>query len=227
MAAGQLGGQLYPTDDIQLDESSLLQSTMAANGNAVAVKEKLARNKTINLSFGQAIQEWNKHNYKEAAKMFKKHVQDYPDSPWASEAVLHTGCDATYNGRYTEAEESFNWLLNQNKGKDHEGAKILMNKAKTRLGILKVYQNNFTEAKRLFSELKKESLDWRDRTYASHWIQRLSRYSSNQLAMLNCGTQALAYMLEKDGRKAEARKVIEMLPESLQGHSIKNLSNIA
>ncbi|MBI4847383.1 MAG: hypothetical protein HY808_02220 [Nitrospirae bacterium] len=227
MAAGQLGGQLYPTDDIQLDEGGLLQSTMAANGNAVAVKEKLARNKTINLSFGQAIQEWNKHNYKEAIKMFKKHVQDYPDSPWASEAVLHTGCDATYNGRYTEAEESFNWILNQNKGKDHEGAKLLMNKAKSRLGILKVYQNNFKEAKRIFSELKKESIDWRDRTYASHWIQRLSRYTSNQLAMLNCGTQALAYLLEKDGKKAEARKVVEMLPESFQGHRIKDLSHIA
>jgi RHS repeat-associated protein len=102
-----------------------------------------------------------------------------------------------------------------------------MHKAKARLGILKVYQNNFKEAKRLFSELKKESPDWRDRTYASHWIQRLSRYSSDKLAMLNCGTQALAYLLEKDGRNAEARKVIEMLPESLQGHSLYDLSTIA
>ncbi|MBI5409777.1 MAG: hypothetical protein HZA14_10465 [Nitrospirae bacterium] len=82
--------------------------------------------------------------------MFRKHREEYPDSPWSSEAVLHTGCDATYNGRYTEAEESFNWILEKNKDKDHEGAKILMNKAKTRLGILKVYQNNFKEAQRLF-----------------------------------------------------------------------------
>ncbi len=205
MASGQLGGQLYPTDELTDKQ----------------------REKKINLSFGEAIQEWNKHEYKKAVKMFRKHIEEYPDSPWASEAVLHVGCDATYNGRYTEAEESFKWILEKNKDRDHEGAKLLMNKAKTRLGILKVYQNNFKEAKQLFGELKKESPDWRDRTYASHWIQRLSRYSTNQLAMLNCGTQALAYLLEKDGKKVDARKVIELLPESVQGHSIKDLSNIA
>ncbi len=236
MAAGQLGGQLYPTEDIEIENTPLnplliegkVPSPLAGEGKGEGTSlEKLNRNKAINLSFGHAIQEWNKHNYKDGVKMFSKHVEDYPDSPWASEAILHTGCDATYNGRYTEAEESFNWILENNKGKDHEGAKILMNKAKTRLGILKVYQNNFKEAQRLFGELKRESSDWRDRTYASHWIQRLSRYSSNQLAMLNCGTQALAYLLEKDGKKAEARKVIEMLPESLKGHSINDLSDIS
>lgn len=205
MAAGQLGGQLYPTHEI-------------------TDKEK---EKKINLSFGEAIQEWNKHEYKKAVKMFKKHIEEYPNSQWASEAILHIGCDATYNGRYTEAEESFKWILEKNKGKEHEGAKMLMHKAKARLGILKVYQNNFKEAKKLFGELKKESPDWRDRTYASHWIQRLSRYSSNQLAMLNCGTQTLAYLLEKDGKNAEARKVRELLPKTLQGHSIKDLTNIA
>lgn len=205
MAAGQLGGQLYLTHEIHDKD----------------------KEKKINLSFGEAIQEWNKHNYKTGVRMFKKHVEDYPDSPWASEAVLHVGCDATYNGRYTEAEESFRWILEKNKDKDHEGAKLLMHKAKARLGILKVYQNNFKEAKQLFSDLKKESPNWRDRTYAAHWIQRLSRYSSNQLAMLNCGTQALAYLLEKNGKKAEARKVIERLPETLQGHNLNDLTTIA
>ena len=205
MAAGQLGGQLYPTYEIKDKE----------------------REKQVNDSFGKAIQEWNRHEYKKAVLMFKKHAQEYADSPWASEAVLHIGCDATYNGRYTEAEQSFKWILEKNKAKDHEGAKILVNKAKARLGILKVYQNNFNEATRLFSELKKESSDWRDRTYAAHWIQRLSRYSSDELALLNCGTQALAYLLEKNGKKTDARKVMELLPGTVQGHSIKALSDIA
>jgi len=205
MAAGQLGGALYPTHDI-------------------GDKEK---EKKVNLSFGEAIQEWNKHEYKKAIKMFRKHIEEYPDSPWASEAVLHIGCDATYNGRYTEAEQSFAWILEKNKDKDYEGAKILLNKAKARLAILKVYQNNFKEATKLFNELKKESSDWRDRTYAAHWIQRLSRYKSNELAMLNCGTQALAYLLEKDGRKEEARKIIELLPETAKGQSTRDLSEIA
>jgi hypothetical protein len=73
-----------------------------------------------------------------------------------------------------------------------------------RLGVLKVLQNNFDEATKTFADLKKESLDWRERTYASHWIQRISRYKSDKLAMLNCGSEALAYLMEKNGKKVEA-----------------------
>jgi RHS repeat-associated protein len=205
MAAGQLGGQLYATREA--GES--------------------AREKRINLSFGEAIEAWNNHEYKQAVKLFKKHMDDYPDSPWASEAVLHVGCDAQYNGRYTEAEKSFKWILEKNKDETYEGAKRLLNKARLRLGVLKVYQNNFKEAKEYFTILKKEGSDWRDRTYASHWIQRLSRYSANKLAMLNCGTQAIAHLLERDGRGGDARRVLEELPESEPGHTIKALSEIA
>lgn len=205
IASGQLGGPLHPTHEIK-------------------DKEKEGK---INLSFGEAIQEWNKHEYKKAVKLFRKHIEEYPDSPWASEAVLHIGCDATFNGRYTEAEQSFNWILDRNKGKDFAGAKVLLTKAKSRLAILKVFQNNFSESQKLFSELKKESSDWRDRTYAAHWIQRLSRYSSNELAMLNCGTQALSYLLEKDGKNKEARELAIFLPQTRKGHSLHDLSEIA
>lgn len=204
MSAGQLGGQLYPTADIRLETY-----------------------KDVNLSFGKAIQVWNKHEYEKAVQMFWEHVEKYPDSPWISEAILHIGCDAHYNGRYSEAEENFRWIIEANKDNNHEGAKRLLNKARLRLGVLSVDQYKFKEALELFRDLKKESSDWRDRTYASHWIQRLSRYSAKELAMLNCGTKALAYLLEKEGKKEEARKVIEVLPETTQGHSIKALSDIA
>lgn len=212
MAAGQLGGQLYPTADIDLAHKD---------------KTKAKRNKDINLSFGQAIQEWNKHNYKKAVKMFRKHAQDYPDSPWTDEALLHVGCDARYNGRYTEAEEMFTTIITKNKDREHFGAKMLRNKARSRLAILRFLQSNFTEATSLFAELKKDSPDWRHRTYASHWIQRISRYKGNELALLNCGTQALAQVLKKDRRYTESREVMEILPDSLKGHSIKDLISIA
>jgi len=205
MAAGQLGGQLHPTHELS-DKS---------------------KEDKINLDFGHAIQEWNKHNYKEAVKMFKQHVKDYPDSPWAAEADLHIGCDATYNGRYTEAEEIFTRLIDENKSRAHFGATMLLNKARQRLAIVKVSQGNFTEASQLFAELKKESPDWRHRTYASHWIQRISRYKSDELALLNCGTQALAQILKKDGRTAEAIEIMEMVPDSLTGYSIKDIKAIA
>jgi len=205
MAAGQFGGQLYPTHEItdQMREGE------------------------INLSFGHAMQAWNRHEYTKAVRLLKKHVEEYPDSPWASEAILHLGCDSQYNGRYTEAEQHFNWLILENTNKTQAGARTLLNKARLRMGVLKVYQFNFEEAKELFRVLKQESEDWRDRTYASHWIQRLSAYSASEQALLNCGTQALAYILENDCREKEAIEVLGLAPENVQGQSIKALSDIA
>jgi RHS repeat-associated protein len=205
MAAGQLGGILYPTYE---------------------VTDK-AEEEEYNLSFGLAIQEWNSHNYTLAEELFKEHIAEYPDSPWVAEAMLHIGCFSQYNGMYTEAEEWFNWILDTNKDNSYEGAKKLVNKATLRLGVLKVYQYNFKGASQIFATLLRESSDWRDRTYASHWIQRLSRYKALELAMLNCGTKALAYLLEKDGKVAEAKKVRAIIPESGKGHSLKDLSDVA
>lgn len=92
MAAGQLGGELFPTHEL---------------------KDK-KRDETIRSDFGKAIEKWNKHEYPEAIQMFKSHVKQFPESPWAAEATLHIGCDATYNGRYTEAESIFTQLVSSN-----------------------------------------------------------------------------------------------------------------
>ncbi len=233
MAAGQLGGELYPTEDIDVKDTPSPSSPPVKGGEikplageGASSKDKIIHNREINLSFGHAIQEWNKHNYKEAVKMFRKHVQDYPDSPWASEADLHVGCDASYSGRYTEAEGMFTKIIKENKDRTHEGAKMLLNKARQRLANLKTLQGNFNEAMNLFAELKKESPDWRHRTYASHWIQRISQLKSNELALLNCGTEALAHLLRKDGRESEAREIMDILPSTLKGHSIKDLKSL-
>ena len=113
MSAGQLGGELYGTHEI-------------------TDKEREAR---INLSFAEAIDLWNQHQYREAVELFRKHLESYPESPWASEAVLHMGCDAQYQGRYREAEKSFRWIIETNAGRSEEGAQRLLNKARLRLGV--------------------------------------------------------------------------------------------
>lgn len=205
MAAGQLGGPLHPTHDLEEQE----------------------RHERVNLNFGQAIQEWNKHEYRTAVKMFRKHLEEYPDSPWAAEAVLHIGCDATYNGRYVEAEESFQSIIGKHKDSDHEGARRLYHKATLRMANLKTFQNNFEDAKRLYGNIIKTSDDWRDRTYASHWIQRLSRDGAHKVAMLNCGILALARALDRHGKAQEAQEVRETKPMSLSGQSLQDLTVMA
>ena len=205
MAAGQLGGLLFPTHELQ-DQR---------------------RDEAARLDFGKAIDEWNKHEYTKAIQMFKKHVQQFPDSPWADEATLHVGCDATYNGRYTEAEAIFMQLIATNQVRNDPGAKMMLNKARQRLALVKVEENNLDEANKYFLDLKDESPDWKQRTYGAHWLQRLSRYAGAKEALLNCGADALAYILKKDGNNAAAAQVQKQLPHSMRGHSMNELVKIA
>lgn len=207
VAAGQLGGKLHPTSDIPI----------------ASIKE------AANLDFGIAIEKWNRHDYKEAVRLFQKHILEKPDSPWVDEAYLHIGCDATYNGRYVEAEKNFSTILNRSEANEHPGAIELATKARIRMGNLRSLQNNFSEATDYFTKASDFASkdDWRTRTYASHWIQRLSRYKGNQIAMANCGSQALARLLEKDGKPEDARQVAEMLPNSEKGFAANELTQIA
>jgi len=205
MTAGLFGGLLHPTHTVK----------------------DTKREQKINNSFATAIQTWNQTDYKKAVQLLKQHIEEYPEGPWASQAMFFLGNDAQYNGRDSEAEERFRWIVQNNEGKTDEGAKALTNKAKLHLGVFKANQHNYREAKALFRDLKKESSDWRDRTYASHWLQRISRYQSKETALLGCGTQALAYLLEKEGRTNDAKKVSRILPDDIQGHSMKALADIA
>ena len=100
-------------------------------------------------------------------------------------------------------------------------------KAKLRMANVKALQNNVPEAKKHFRDLIGESEDWRSRTYGSHWLQRLSRMGKDKLALLNCGMQALAVLLEQDGRKEEADTVRQMRASSLRGQSLEELQSIA
>src|SRR5262249_23331805 len=69
MAAGQLGGILYPTHELQ-------------DSN---------RDRAARWDFALAIEKWNRHEYPEAVELFKQHTKKWPDSPWAAEATLHVG----------------------------------------------------------------------------------------------------------------------------------------
>lgn len=204
MAAGQLGGILYPTCELQ------------DTNRAAAAR----------LDFGKAIDQWNQHNYTNAVELFKRHVAEFPDSPWAAEASLHEGCDATYNGRYSEAESIFTQLIADYQGNTNFGAKMMLNKATQRLALVKVEEDNFDEANQLFLELK-SSPDWKQRTYAAHWLQRLSRFAAAREALVNCGAEALAYVLKKDGHETAALQVQTNIPASMRGHSMAELVRLA
>ena len=205
MAAGQLGGKLFPTHEL---------------------KDR-HRDEAARWDFGRAIEKWNQHEYSEAVGMFRQYLKDFPDSPWAAEASLHIGCDATYNGRYTEAEALFQKIIADNQGQDNLGARMLLNKARERLALVKVEQNNLDAARSVFLDLERESPDWRHRTYAAHWLQRLSRFTAARETLLNCGADALAYVLAKEGHAAAATQVRKQFPKTMRGHSLSDLVKLA
>ncbi len=205
MAAGQLGGPLHPTREL---------------------RDK-ARERRINLDFGRAIQAWNDHAYPRAVKLFRQHLEKFPDSPWAAEAKLHIGCDAQYQGRYHEARAVYEGLISEHKGSAYPGARMIANKARLRLGGLEVLQYDFAAATVQFRILKAESSDWRHRTYAAHWIQRLARYRGNESALLTCGTQALAHVLEVQGKGVPARALRGEIRGAKNGQSLAELVRLA
>lgn len=213
MAAGQLGGLLYPTEDV------LPNSPVSARQDDFLT--------SANQSFGQAIEAWNRHQYKTAYRLFGEHVQAFPNSPWAAEALLHQGCEARYEGRMSEAEQTYQDIITAQQDKTGSGSKRLLNKARLRMANLKVLQNDIGSAKAYYQQLKAEGSDWRDRTYASHWLLQLSKLDNDQLNLSSCGTQVLSDVLAQSGKAQAAQVVLTAKPSQKSGFSLKELQQLA
>jgi RHS repeat-associated protein len=217
-AAGQLGGALYPVEapDAQQDQTS--------GGTAAP---SAARRAAGNRAFGRAIQRWNGHDWKEATTLFRQHLTDFPDSPWAAEAQIHLACEARYQGRYNEAEGHYQSVLARTKDSTDSGAQRLANKARMRLAETKTLRNNLDAATAYFGELEQNGLDWRERTYAGHWLHRLAVQKSQELSFLNCGYLALGDLLAGRGEQAGAQAVLARQAQSTDGQSLQELKDLA
>lgn len=129
-AAGQLGSPLTPNRPAD-----------------PATAADPARQAADNLLFGQAMQEWNAHNYRKAREMFRQHQARFPDSPWTSEAELHVGCEAQFSGDYLQAQQSFHKIL----ASEAQGSDIYQ-KAKLRRAVLHLEQGELEESTQAFAE---------------------------------------------------------------------------
>uniref|UniRef100_UPI0025E7C25E cysteine peptidase family C39 domain-containing protein n=1 Tax=uncultured Thiodictyon sp. TaxID=1846217 RepID=UPI0025E7C25E len=222
-AAGQLGGALYPVEPTADSTAAAPASRTAASRAA----RHQARRAAGNRSFGRAIQQWNGHHWKEATALFQQHLTENPDSPWADEAEIHLACEARYQGRYTEAESHYHRILARTKDSTDPGARRLANKARMRLAETKTLRNNLDGATAYFGELEQNGLDWRERTYASHWLHRINVQKSQELAFLNCGYLALGDLLGGRGEQAGAQAVLARQAQNTNGQSLQELKDLA
>jgi predicted double-glycine peptidase len=201
MASGQFEGQLYPTSD---------EHTLEGNS-----------------SFGLALNKWNSRKHEVAVALFRKHIIDHPNSPWASEARFYLSSDLEHDGKHDEAEALLNRIIQDNQDKTHEGAKRLVTKAKLHKGMMELEHKNLDEATQILSEVADESLSWIERTQSHNMMMIIGEMRARGNKMANCGSVALAYLMEHDGNKEAAREVAEIVPESEKGHSISDIKELA
>lgn len=175
-----------------------------------------------NLTFGKAIQAWNEHRYPEAVKMFEKHIEQFPDSPWKGEAKLHIGCAAQYTGRFDESAYYFGSIITETKpGMD------IHQKARMRQAIIMYYQGKLSESKAAFAEALLTEPSHKRRTYASTWIRRLSQLEGHQTALRNCGQKALAHACRVMGDEKRAKALNQLSSAGDYGFTAAELRDTA
>lgn len=208
IAAGNLGQPLTPT--------------RTADPAQIANPALRARQERDNLTFGIAIQAWNEHRYDEAFALFEQHLGDSPDSPWAAESRLHLGCYCQYKGRYLEAAEHFDGIL-ETVPADHR----MHHKAKLRRSILHLDQGNLDESRKGFAEMYQSDPDPDHKTYASYWIREISLMAKHETALRDCGQRALARVCELRGDPAAASELRGMTAAGPHGFTARELMNTA
>src|SRR5207244_9612153 len=96
---------------------------------------------------------------------------------------------------------SFEWILGH-----HEKGTDIYQKGKLRRSVLHVDQGQLDEAIDSFKQMLETENDWGRRTYAQSWIQRVSLYKANEVALRDCGAKSVAYVLRQKGHVHKADK---------------------
>ena len=188
--AGQLGGNLSPT--------------------APEIRSTSSDRK----AFGEAMDAWNRHDYKKALPLLKKHIRQFPESPWKDESELHLGCEARFNGRYTEAEEYFKGIIAENEqaGRslmdDNEYSEVAR-KARLRMAMLEFLRGHYDESEKLWGEIIQTDPDRRRVDYARNWLRRTGLFRANAPETRRCAVESLSRFAQVSGKPE--------LSESLRG----------
>jgi RHS repeat-associated protein len=206
--AGQLGSELSPLFD--------------AEPTKITDRVKRKKQEDDNLLMGQAMQKWNAHEYDKAVDLLRQHRAKHADSPWSGEAELHLGCASQFSGSWEQAKNSFEAIL----AAAPAGSDIYQ-KAKLRRSLLHVQQGELEEAKASFAEMLKTETSWERRTYAQRWLLETSHYQNNEVALRNCGSEAIAMVLRDKGMGEKADRVALLPGRTARGYSLGELTELA
>jgi RHS repeat-associated protein len=215
---GGMGGPLSPTESAD---------TRVWKRNGAEAKD-IERLEAMNLAFGRAIQQRMQRNFTKAHELLEQYLKDYPNSPWAAEAMLRLAFDAQHGGRPGEAQARYNAII-QNTSEDpqapsydiHQKAKMGWADQDIELGL---YQDAATKLKDILAT----EVDWRRRTWAEAWLQRVlllpPKTTKERRA---CGPAALSVVLASLGEKAAAAQVANLKTSNEAGFSLAELQQEA
>ncbi len=179
------------------------------------------------LSFGRAIDTWNRHDYKTSKALLKRHIQQFPGSPWKAEAILHLGCEARFNGRYAEAEDYFAEIMAEHENKRGTAEGEILHRAELRLAMLATMRGDFALAKEKWAAILRSDSDRVRRDYARHWLFRVGLYEQNAATVRRCGTEALAKLFAQLGNHEAARDALSIPANPEYGFRADELVTLA
>jgi len=159
--------------------------------------------------FNDAMGVWLKHRYSEGEKMLTKFAKEHPDSRWAAEADLHSGCYHTFTGHYATARSIFKKLMEKNAGNN------VGTKATVRLGNVAEREAKIDEAIKLYTDALGMNPTWDQFKYANFRARKLIMSGGRLQAMINCGPVALAACLNALGKTGEAAEAKEIRPKAI------------
>ncbi|HEX8550854.1 MAG TPA: RHS repeat-associated core domain-containing protein [Abditibacteriaceae bacterium] len=230
-ALGGWNGALAPMSDANADKLIKERDdgirAGAIGAQAIELQKRVQRLLDSNLVFAKIMNEWNATQFDAAVTHFDEFFKEYPESPWAGEALLHIAEAASANGRYTEAQNIYEYILNGTSGAADGPTYEIHQKTKQAWAALDIASGDNAVAIRDLQNILATERSWRRKGWAEVWLQRVSMRSGVRGQEIACGTQALGTILVKAGKTRTAARFASLQAPRTQGWSLAELERLA
>ncbi len=220
--------------------STQAEAVFDATGSAVSAavlklsqaRKRVKRLRKINHEFGTAINLRNARKFTETARLMREHLDKFPDSPWAGEAMLHLSLDATYTGRPAEAQARLQTLMDVTTEDPASPTWEIRCKAKGSWANLDLQLGQYESAIPKLENIVATDTSSHRRTWASMWLTqarlRLGVKAQPGFKMMRaCGSEALGLILVGLNKKSAAQRVEKIVPPHPDGFSLEEIARIA
>jgi RHS repeat-associated protein len=195
-------------------------------------RKRVLRLESINHEFGLAINERNARHFPRTALLMQEHLDKFPDSPWAGEAMLHLAMDASHTGRPAEAQARLQALLDITVEDPADTTWEIRCKAKGTWADLDLQLGQYESALPKLKNMLENDTSSHRRSWASMWLTqarlRLGAKAEPGFRLMSaCGSEALGLILVGLNMKSAAQRVEKIVPPHRDGFSLEEIARIS